>query len=140
MSHPSRVVASALGKSLVATRHLPAGVVVEVFDGPVVSWANVPEDEVRHVLWIDRDEWLVPTTSARYANHSCMPSCEVDDLRVITRRPVSEGEELTIDYVRVSELDPNDPDSFWDPRWTFDCQCGTARCRGRVDGYIVEPA
>ena len=133
----SRVVETAIGRGLFATQDLPAGAIVEVFDGPVVSYARVPEHEARHVLWIGPDEWMIPTTPARFINHSCDPNCEVDDLRVVTRRAVSAGDELTFDYAGTSAHDPDDPDSFWDPRWTFRCQCASERCRGMVDGYVV---
>ena len=135
--YPSRVADSACGKSLIATADVPAGVVVARFEGPLVPAADVPESEICHALWLDGDNWIVPTSSARYANHSCDPNCRVnDDLEVFTIRPVRADEELTFSYntVRAGEGDP----PAWDPRWSFRCLCGSPQCQHRVDGWVYE--
>ena len=130
-----RVVEGPRGRSLVAARALPAGSEVAQFDGPVVAFRAVPAEEVRYVLWIGPDQWLIPATSARFVNHSCAPNCLVDgDLRVLTSRPVAQAEELAFDYALAE--DPDDAESFWDPRWTFTCQCGSPGCRGVIDRYV----
>ena len=134
-AEPARVISHAGGRSLVAARDLAAGIIVATFDGPVVAFRGVPAEEIRYALWVGPDQWLVPMTPARFCDHSCEPNCAVDeDLNVISLRPVAEGEPLTFDYALAD--DPDAPESFWDPRWTFHCQCGSPRCRGLIDRYV----
>ena len=131
--YPSRIVENSYGRALVAEGELAAGVVVARFDGPRVKTADVPEAEVCYVLWMDGDDWMIPQTSARFVNHSCTPNCKVnDDLQVYTTRSVAAGEELTFAYNHVY---PGEVPPDWDPRWSFRCCCGAARCQGEVNGW-----
>ena len=57
-------------------------------------------------------------------NHSCEPNCRFEGLDVVAIKPVAVGEELTLDYAMFL-------DSSAEP---FDCQCGAATCRGRIQG------
>ncbi len=135
-SFPSRISTTYYGRSLVADGDVPAGAVVAKFEGPVVPGFDcVPESEVLHAILIAEDQWLIPESSARFINHACEPNCTVnDDLEVVTLRPLREGEEFTIAYnvARPTEVLPP-----WDPRWSFECQCGAAECQKRVDGWVV---
>lgn len=93
-------------------------------------------EDICYVLILDNGEMLVPTSDARYMNHSCEPNCKInDDLTVETVREVHAGEELTFCY-NITR-DGEDPGS-WDPRWTFTCRCGSPRCQGVVDKYVRE--
>lgn len=138
---PSRVVVDGPDhRGLVATADLVAGMAVARFAGPVVSWREVPPAEARHAILLQGDEWLVPTTDARFVNHACAPNCVVDDaLAVVTLRAVTAGEELTISYdtLTMAEFVRTPQSYFWDARWTFDCRCGAPSCVGRVDRYRV---
>lgn len=134
----ARVEENAYGKSLVASEDVNAGVAVARFEGPLVLWADVPEQEIRHVLLIDDENWLIPHTDARFVNHACEPNCTVDDeLNIVTLQPVAKGQEFTICYNRArrSEFIANPQAFFWDPRWSFECKCGSPRCQGFIDGY-----
>ena len=139
---PSRVVDHPTGRALVADRDVAAGTIVAHFDGPLFTTAELPPDEIRHALWIGPASWMVPITPARFANHSCEPTCDVvvgddDEIRIVTRRAVAAGGELTFDYGAVASLDPASADSAWDPRWSFRCACGAQGCRGMIDRYVV---
>ena len=93
---PSRV-SSAPGRDqgLFATTALAVGTTVERFAGPTVLWRDVPVSEVCHAILLEGEEWMVPTTAARFINHSCAPNCTVDDtLAVITLRAIA-------DYLRA---------------------------------------
>lgn len=57
-------------------------------------------------------------------NHSCDANTHYDGLNVVARRPIRLGEELTLDYAQFL-------DAAAEP---FDCACGAAQCRGRVEG------
>lgn len=139
---PSRLATvSASNQGLFATAALPAGTVVARFEGPVVPWRDVPAADVRHAILLEGDDWMVPTSAARYVNHSCAPNCTVDDaLAVVTLRAVADGEELTFSYdaLTMAEWMAAPQCFFWDARWTFDCHCGAPACVGRIDRYRIQ--
>lgn len=135
-----RVARNAFGQCVVAARDLPGGTVVTRFTGPVVAYADVPADEICHVLLLDGDRWLVPGSPARFINHACEPNCCIGEQQTVsTLRPIAAGEELTISYNRVTAAEYQaDPAAFfWDPRWSFTCACGSPQCSGRIDGYVI---
>ena len=136
----SHVGQNEYGLCLRATRDLDAaGVVVTHFEGDVVPYKEIPEDEIPYVLNLENGSWMIPRTAARYINHSCDPNCTIDDHRcVVTIRPVAAGEELTFSYVLVDRghYERSPEDFFWHERWTFDCRCGSPNCVGRVDRYL----
>jgi uncharacterized protein len=72
---------------------------------------------------------------SRHLNHSCDPNAylryEADASYIVARRPISEGEEITIDYnVNISG------GTAWP------CHCGARRCLGMVVGdfFLLTPA
>jgi uncharacterized protein len=126
-----------------AARDLAAGETVAVFEGPIVPFAEVPENELLHVLWLDGDRWMLPLPPARWINHGCAPNCHVVDrpgdparFDVVTLRRVRAGEELTFAYNRVDAEE--ELSSLWHPAWTFECRCGAPTCRGRIEGYELD--
>jgi hypothetical protein len=126
---------------VVATRDLAAGTPVARFEGPVVAWQDVPDEEVIYVISFEPGSWLIPKSDARYLNHSCAPNCRfLPDGGVVTLRPVREGDELSIpyDWADREAVARNPEHYFWDPRWTFECRCGEPVCRGVIDRYRPE--
>ena len=74
-------------------------------------------DEV-FILWDDDPSEWAPQ------NHCCTPNTEFDGLNVLAINDISKGQELTLDYA-----------NFLDEHMeTFDCQCGTKLCRGKISG------
>lgn len=127
-------------RGLVATEDLAAGEPVARFEGPVVRWRDVPPEEVCYAMLLQDEDWLLPQNEARYINHSCAPNCRVDDsLAVVTTRQVLAGEQITLCYdtMTMAEFVRAPQHYFWDPRWTFDCHCGTPHCVGKVDRYRI---
>lgn len=63
-----------------------------------------------------------------YCNHSCDPSVVFDmgnyQVRVVANRPLKRGDDVTFFY----------PSTEWDMRQRFECQCGSGRCLGQVQG------
>lgn len=57
-------------------------------------------------------------------NHSCQPNTAYDGLNVIAISPITQGQELTLDY--ASFLD--------DQMEPFQCHCGAPGCRGLITG------
>lgn len=136
-----QVVENQYGKCVVASEDIPAGKVVERFDGPVMKYEDVPDEEACYAACQSDGLCMIPMTSARYLNHSCNPNCFIDaNGDVITKRLVREGEELTFDYVTLSRaaFEQNPEAYFWDPRWTFTCLCGAANCYGKIDRYMIK--
>lgn len=142
-TYPSTVARNSFGLCLVATADLEPESVVEKFAGPVVKYAEVPAEEVRYVLLIGNDDWLISRTNARYVNHSCAPNCYITDaLDVVTLRRVVRGEELTILYNGLTMEEywsDRGREYFWDDLWSFQCQCGSDGCLGMIDRYVVPP-
>ena len=145
----ARIAHGAKGTSLVAAQDIAAGTTVTIFAGPLVPFAAIPEAEIRHVLWFDAERWMIPEAPARYMNHSCEPNCllrdrpgDPDRCDVVALRAIVAGEELTISYDLVDAEEwfahRDDPAyGFWHPSWSFDCLCGSPRCRGRIDRYVL---
>ncbi len=136
-----RVEVGAAGKKLVASNDVAAGMVLTHFRGPIVKRTDVRESDRRYALMIAVDGWLVPENESRWINHSCDANAwiEADTWAVVAQRPLRQGDEVTIDYATVSvdEYRQSPDDYTWDPAWSFDCLCGSALCRGRVDGYVL---
>eukprot|EP00741_Cyanophora_paradoxa_P007710 tig00001187_g7459.t1 len=63
-------------------------------------------------------------------NHSCDPSCWMEGLNLVARRPLRRGEEVTMDYSTMYTSFPVD----------FKCACGAAACRGRLTGEEYKQA
>ena len=57
-------------------------------------------------------------------NHSCDPNTSYEGLNVRALRDITKGEELTLDYATYC-------DEGMEP---FECHCGSANCRGWVEG------
>lgn len=144
---PVRAARGCAGTGLVATAPIVAGGVACRFTGRTVPFSAVQPAEIRHVLWMDADRWLIPDAPARFINHGCDPNCFVgDDPRdadaalVIARRSIARGEEIQIAYDRIDGalLAPRADAALmplWHHEWTFTCRCGAPICRGLVDGY-----
>lgn len=146
---PARVDAGVSGHGVFATRKIAAGEIVTRYLGDCVNLDAVPSSEICYVLWKDDGRWLIPESPSRFINHSCDPNCETyddpDDANasvVVAMRDIARGEEITISYdtVEFEDFERNRSDPmyvFWHPAWSFDCTCGAANCRGRIDGYRV---
>ncbi|MBI5089970.1 MAG: SET domain-containing protein-lysine N-methyltransferase [Actinobacteria bacterium] len=66
---------------------------------------------------------LPPSTAAHFCNHSCEPNLWMEGpYTIVSRRAVSIGDELTIDYGTISGA----------PGFEMKCSCGSTRCRGVV--------
>jgi SET domain-containing protein len=60
---------------------------------------------------------------ANFMNHSCDPNCWYSDgVRLVARRDIAPGEEITYDYATDATA----------KEWGFDCKCGAVNCRGKL--------
>ncbi len=138
LPYPSRVSKNDYGKCLIASDDLGRGEIVGRFEGPILaSYALVPPEEICYTLVIGNDHYMIIQTNAKYINHSCDPNCDIDDdYYVITLRPVRKGEEFSIRYNEISAKHEGIK-YFWDPRWSFECRCGSQNCIGIINDYVV---
>jgi SET domain-containing protein len=130
-----------VGLGLIAEETIEEGTVVERLEGRAVTYSRIPESEIRNAFELNGDRWMVPQSSARHINHSCDANCSIaDNLDVVASRKVYKGEELTIMYNEVTLEQYMKTGSVlpaWDQRRSFDCSCGTPKCIGRIDRYVV---
>lgn len=140
-AYPSQVLDTRAGQGLFAAEDLDKDTAVEKLEGRVVRYDQIPEREIRYAFEIGNDRWIVPTNAARFINHSCEPNCYLSEsLEVLTVRNVGKGEELTIMYNEVTieaYMNAGAVLPKWDQRRNFDCLCGSKKCLGRIDRYIV---
>src|SRR5262249_1430827 len=138
---PSYVDETPIGLGLIAAETIEEGTIVERLEGRVVPYGKIAEAELRGAFEVDDDRWIVPQSDSRHINHSCDPNCYFSSkLDVIALRKILKGEELTVmynevpieKYMRTGSMLPK-----WDDRRSFDCFCGTPKCIGRVDHYLV---
>jgi SET domain-containing protein len=140
-TYPSHVGETPIGPGLIVEETLEEEAVVEKLEGRVVAYAKIPESELRNAFEVGDDRWVVPQSNARHLNHSCNPNCYISsNLDVIVLRKVYEGEELTVMYNEVTietYMKNGAVLPAWDDRRSFDCYCGTPKCIGRIDRYVV---
>lgn len=98
----------------------PAAAVVERFVGELSA------ERSQHSLQVSPTLHISGTRHIGYLSHGCQPNCRLDMLRseLITLRPVTVGEILTIDYAATE-------DRLFRQ---FSCSCGVATCRRWIKG------
>ncbi|HEY2381197.1 MAG TPA: SET domain-containing protein-lysine N-methyltransferase [Terriglobia bacterium] len=140
-AYPSHVIETSSGPGLVASETVEEAATLEHLEGRVIPYSKIPEAEIRSAFEIDDDRWIVPQAPARYMKHSCDPNCYVSKkLDVVTLRRVHKGEELTLMYNEVTldkYMQTGATLPKWDDRRSFDCVCGTPKCIGRIDRWVV---
>ncbi|PWU17988.1 MAG: hypothetical protein C5B49_07935 [Bdellovibrio sp.] len=68
-----------------------------------------------------------PFKPERYVNHSCDNNTTPGHLCDIANRDIYEGEEITADYSNFSVLNGS-----------FECHCGSSKCRRTVTGCSAD--
>ncbi len=72
-----------------------------------------------YILWDeDASEWAPQ-------NHSCNANTSYKGLNVVATRNINKDEELTLDYALLLN----------DAAYSFDCNCGSQNCRGKIAGH-----
>lgn len=100
-----RVKRSASGKGLFAAEAIPKGARIIEYTGRKVSEAEQYRDNGKYLFWAGKNLMIngnIPSNTARYINHSCVPNCEADGpegrVYIWALRNIKAGEELTYDY------------------------------------------
>lgn len=119
------------GKAVYARDALEAGELVAVWSGRIVSadeLDELPPEIRRHTVQVEERLYLAslsPDEPPDFINHSCEPNAGLDgQVAIVALHRIQPGEEVTIDYAMCDG-------SAYDE---FECECGSALCRGRVTG------
>lgn len=96
------------GLGLFAARDFKKGEKIYSFPkGKIVRATEIqslPEREKRYLDKLGKDKFEIIEPPARYTNHSCSPNI-IEEARVgYAWRNIKKGEELTLDYVGLSQL------------------------------------
>jgi SET domain-containing protein len=114
------------GYGVAATRPWAVGEVLADVDG--VVWRQGEAVDDRYSLFIAPGLFFDMVDQTRWINHSCAPNAGVEKgvepdgrvwARLVARRPLAVGDEVTYDYAF--------PDELAEP-----CTCGAATCRGQI--------
>jgi hypothetical protein len=122
------------GRGLFAACPIKREETIIVFGGQLFSMGQVRQGLVRNQSVSGYAEGVyigiptqLPPTSDEYLNHSCDPNLWlVGPVTVVSRRDISAGEELTLDYATF-EIDNE---------WKLSgCNCGSDLCRHNITGH-----
>lgn len=121
-----------LGLGLFALRDFKAGELLFTFEGPLVGLeqAVAMGEREANVLQVAPQHYIDLQPPGIFANHSCEPNAGIrNDVEAIALREIRVGQEICFDYsTTMSER-----------RWTMQCLCGTASCRGLVTDFHELP-
>jgi hypothetical protein len=105
------------------------GELIAVWSGRIIGPDELDELEPeirRHTVQVEEGLYLAsltPDEPPDYINHSCEPNAGLDgQVAIVAMHRIQPGEEVTIDYAMCDG-------SAYDE---FDCECGSALCRGHV--------
>jgi len=133
---PIEVVKLSWGYGLQATEDIPKDEIVLYVRGPYMNYKYCPENEKTYFIWCGIEGYgISPKSQGMYLNHACYPTCKIfDQWDVRTIRDVKKGEPITIRYNEA--FVDSDLTVYWDPTWTFQCQCGHPKCKGLINSYV----
>lgn len=122
-----RVVRSPIdGYGVMATRNFAANEVIAEVEG--VAWRDGDGIDDKYSLWIADGLYFDMMDQTRWINHSCDPNSSLRTgtdasgevfARVVARRAIKAGEELSYDYAFPAHL-------------AEPCRCGSPKCRGMI--------
>ena len=119
------------GRGVVAERNFKQGEVIAIWRGSIITEREaiaLPEIERSQLLQVDENSFLVTSKellAVDYINHSCEPNCGfTDSTTLVAMREIAAGEAITFDYAM------SDTKTIF----TFDCWCGSAKCRKKING------
>lgn len=100
-----RVRKAATGRGLFTEEAIPKGACIIEYTGRPATLEEMARDEGKYLFWTGKTTMIngnIPSNTARFINHSCMPNCEADGppgrIFIVARRAIKAGEELTYDY------------------------------------------
>lgn len=125
------------GKGLFCKTDIVKGEHVAYISGKVKKFKSLTPKQASLIpTWygVNKTTWIDPGSSVfAYFNHSCDPNTAiVGTKKVVARKNIPAGEELTFDY-SLNDGDTN---------WTLDlkCNCGSKTCRKEINSIQKLPA
>jgi len=118
------------GRGMFARQPIKKGELIALWGGDVVDRAQyetLHDYQRRQSAQVEENLYLVSSKPGPgdFINHSCDPNAGLDgQIAILAMRAIQPGEEVTIDYA-MCDGDPND---------SFECLCGSAKCRHVVTG------
>mmetsp|Transcript_13721 Transcript_13721/g.33287 ORF Transcript_13721/g.33287 Transcript_13721/m.33287 type:complete len:194 (+) Transcript_13721:46-627(+) len=118
---------NATGKFLVARRTIAAGTLLVSNPGTIRTLPDMHTFQSDDATHVDCAEPGI----VRFFNHSCAPNARIlisadpAEVSLEASSEIQPGEVICWDYCT----------SEWDMESPFDCTCGAATCRGRVQGF-----
>ena len=119
------------GKAVFARKLIEPGEVIAVWSGRIIGADELDEldPEIRrHTVQVEEGLYLAsitPDEPPDFINHSCEPNAGLSgQVGIVAMQCIQPGDEVTIDYAMCDG-------SAYDE---FDCECGSALCRGRIAG------
>ncbi|MHB8778780.1 MAG: SET domain-containing protein [Anaerolineales bacterium] len=125
-----RPKADGSGNGIYTLQPINQGELVAVFGGVVYEWdafIHLPDRERSLCLQVEDRHFLVPRPIGEgdYVNHSCNPNAGLSgQIGLVAMRDIKTGEEVCFDYAMCDTM----------PYDEFECECGSATCRGYVSG------
>lgn len=93
----------------------------EIFSSSVIN-SYLPISDEYYIGALTADE---ESDIKLYNNHSCDPNCGMHgEITFVAIRDIEPGEELTVDYAFIDNED-----------YSFECHCGSPKCRHVVTGF-----
>ncbi len=100
-----KVKKSSAGLGLFADEKIPKGTFIIEYYGPVLTNKERDEKGGKYLFETSANRTIDGSgryNTARYANHSCKPNCEIEIIRgriyIVSKKSIKPGEELTYDY------------------------------------------
>lgn len=125
-----RPKANGRGNGIYTLQPINKGELVAVFGGVVYEWdafIHLPDRERSLCIQVEDRHFLVPRPIGEgdYVNHSCNPNAGLSgQIGLVAMRDIKIGEEVCFDYAMCDTM----------PYDEFECECGSATCRGSVSG------
>lgn len=121
------------GKGVFSSRSYRPGESILQFGGKRVHIRNI--SDFTHYIQITSGYFLGPTGEADdYVNHSCEPNSAVyleqGNLVLRSLVHIRKDEEIVFDYGTILFSEPT----------SFQCDCGSTRCRGIIGSFATLPA
>lgn len=118
------------GRGMFARQPIKKGELIALWGGDVVDRAQyeaLHDHQRRQSAQVEENLYLVSSKPGPgdFINHSCDPNAGLDgQIAILAMRAIQPGEEVTIDYAMCDG----------DPKDSFECLCGSAKCRRVVTG------
>lgn len=123
------------GKGLFALRDFaPGEFIFRRRHGRVLRYEEIPslsQEDQMHICELDEERLAVLLPPGCYLNHSCEPNAMRRGVKVFAWRPITAGNEITIDY-RLNAFSDGE---------SWPCLCASASCSGEVVAsfFAMEP-